>query len=117
MYQEIYKEFQTKCENNSASAVDAGQAYVKLTSLYANYNLDLAYAKKALSRVIADTQSKMDDATGKPVTSAKAEILSRATPESDSVVLSEAHVNNLSMMIQTLKKYQEGLAQEFSHNS
>jgi hypothetical protein len=101
-----------KIRNNTATSSDAGQLLAELTGYFASYNLSWSEARKKYFHKASEIQGGVDG-TGKPITSAKAEILSKATAESDEEITSEAHVKNLDVMIQTLKKIQDGLIREF----
>lgn len=111
-YLKVYSDFQKKVENNTATAVDAGMCLATLTGYFATYNLVWAATKKGLNRRASEIQNGVDG-TGKPITTAKAEVLAKATPEADEEVTFESHVKNLDVMIQTCKKLQDGLSREF----
>ncbi len=108
-----YNQFMEKYKENKVAVVDVGEMVARLTGYFASYNLDFAHAKIAFNHCVSVIQNRSDESTGKSITSAKAEIMSRATPESDAAIITETHVKNLDMMIQSLKKLQDGLAREF----
>jgi hypothetical protein len=116
-YQKIYDEFRTAYDAGTVNALGAGEVICRLSALFCNYNLELATATIAFNHAAAEIQNQPDESTGKGITSSKAEIMARATPESAAKILAEAHVKNLDTLIQSTKKLQEGLSQEFGHNN
>ena len=115
-YVKLYNEFKESYNANTITSQEVGELIMRLTSYFCNYNLDLAMASIAFNKVAAEIQERPDESTGKGITTSKAEILARATPESAAQILAGAHVRNLDVMIQSSKKLQEGLSKEFSHS-
>jgi hypothetical protein len=110
-----YSEFQKKVDANTASIQEIGEMLMRMTGYYCNHNLTLADANIHFNKVASDISGTNDLSTGKGITSAKAEILARATPENDQYILAATHVKNLDVIIASLKKLQEGMTKEFSH--
>jgi len=64
-----------------------------------------------------DEALKTDEATGKAISSAKADVITSASPEASIYKQAKMHIENLEMLIQSAKSLQRGLIQEMTHGN
>lgn len=116
-YEKEYKEFMEMYLSSAITPEQVGGLIAKLAGYYPNYNLALVKAERAFSLVCRDEVVKTDEATGKPISSVKAETIANSSTESYMYKTAKAHVANLEMLIQSAKSLQRGLMQEMSHSN
>lgn len=116
-YQTEYSEFIASAKQGTVSGESAGLLVARFAQYYAEANMNLAAAENALNRVRAEIAGKSDPDTDKPISVAKAEILTSATPESVSFATARVHLQNIEQMINALKCLQRGVLNEYSHMS
>lgn len=88
---------------------------MRMAGHFARYNVRMGDALRAFSAVKAGFQSQPDPATGKPMSSTKAEMLADATGEAATYELARIHVQNIEQYINALKSLQKGVLTEYSH--
>jgi len=116
-YQELYSEFMKTYGSGSITGEEVGGLVAKLAGYYPTYNLALAMAERNYAKVAKEEIIKTDEATGKAISAAKAEILSSASDECFDYKKAKAHIANLEMLIQSAKSLQRGLLQEMMHSN
>ena len=110
-----YEAFQSKIKLTEVSGEEVGEIVMKMAGYFARYNIRMGDALRAFSRVKSDFQSQVDTATGKTMSSAKAELLADATPEAYAYEMSRIHIQNVEQYINSLKSLQKGVLSEYSH--
>ena len=116
-YQVLYDEFMTSYAMNTTTGEQVGGLIAKLAGFYPSYNLTMAFAERAYARVRKDEVLKTDEATGKAISSTKAETIAEASQEATDFKTARVHVQNLEMLIQSAKALQRGLLQEQTYSS
>lgn len=115
VYLNEYKAFLTAYQQGTTSAEDIGLVITRMAQYFAETNLQLSGRDKMLNDVSARTVQSLDDATGKAISVAKAELLIRATPEAKAYNDSKADLQNIEQFINALKYLQKGLLNEYAH--
>ena len=113
-YQVEYDVFIKNFTKGTTSGEDVGIIISKMVQYFADANLTYVKALKLFSRVAKEYEVSADD-NGKPLSSAKAKILSAATEEADELNESKAHLVNIEQEINGLKSLQKGVLNEYSH--
>ena len=116
-YQILYNEFLAKYNKVETTPTEAGEILARLAGIYPNYNLTMIAAEKAFSRVSKDEVLKTDDATGKAISSTKAQTIADASQEAFDFKTARGHVQNLEMMIGALKFLQKSLEVEYLNSN
>lgn len=116
-YQELYQEFMKNYSSNSTTGEQVGELIAKLAGYYPNYNMMMAIEERAFAIVKRDEVLKTDQATGKAISSTKADTIADASPEATAFKTARVHVQNLEMLIQSAKALQRGLMQEMMHST
>lgn len=111
-----YEEFQKNFKKTEISGEEVGELIMHMAGYFARYNVRMSDALRAFSIVKAGFQNQADVATGKPMSTSKAEILADATPEATTYELARIHVQNLEQYLNSLKALQKGVMMEFSHS-
>ena len=112
-----YESFMKGFNLTEIGAEEIGALIAKMSMFYSRYNLKMGDALRKYSRVKADFQTQVDEANGKPMSSAKAETLSAATDESASYELARIHLANIEQNINALKALQKGVLLEYAHSA
>ncbi|MCR4261036.1 MAG: hypothetical protein NUV96_01725 [Candidatus Colwellbacteria bacterium] len=110
-----YDTFASNFRKTEVSGEEVGEMIMRLAGYFARYNVRMGDALRAFSRIKADFQSQIDTATGKTMSSAKAEMLADATDEAATYEIARIHIQNLEQYINGLKALQKGVLQEYSH--
>lgn len=116
-YQEIYNEFIEKYNRAEIAPSNVGEVIVKLAGFYPNYNLAMTKAERAFALTSRDEILKTDDLTGKAVSATKAETIAQASTEATAYKNARAHVQNIEMLIGSLKFLQKSLEVEFLNSN
>ena len=114
-YMEEYNKFSGDYKLTEISGEEIGQLIVRMGAYYGKYNMRLKNALRDYSIVMRDFQTQADPATGKAMSSTKAEVLASATDVAAKYEESKMHVANLEQYINALKSLMKGVLQEFSH--
>lgn len=113
-YIKEYEEFQNNYKRTEISGEEIGEMIMRLAGYFAKYNMQLGGALRAFTAVKARLQGSVDEATGKAMSSSKAEVMSEATSEGALLSSSKIHVNNIQEYINALKALQRGVMFEYS---
>lgn len=114
-YEELYSEFMSNYSQGATTGEQVGELIAKLAGFYPHYNALMVRADRSYALVSRDEALKTDEATGKAISSAKAETLAQASSDAFAFKQARMHVQNLEMLIQSAKALQRGLIQEMSH--
>lgn len=109
-----YDTFVTTFKKTQVSGEEVGEMIVRMVNHYCSLNLRLADALRRYSDVIRAFQESVDERTGKPMTSSKAEAMSAATPEAELYNRMKAHVQNAEQIVNGLKSLQKGVLNEYA---
>ena len=115
-YQELYDKFITEYRRGVVSGEEVGETIVRMAGVYAQYNMAMVNADRALSKVACENANKMEE-TGKAISIAKAEIITDATEQSFIFKQQRAHLQNIEQYINSLKALQKGVLQEYATSS
>lgn len=115
-YLEVFSRFMSEYKRAEVSGEEVGEAIMKLAHYYAKYNMQLVAAERRLSIVAAENERGIDEASGKPISSAKAKTYTDASPESHAYLEARAHVQNIEQFINSLKSLQKGVMNEYAHS-
>ena len=89
-----YTQFISKYKQGQTSGEEVGEVISRMAQYFAEKNLLLVGCSEGLTRVAADIVQGDDEATGKPISVSKADILIKATPESAAVRSIKADIEN-----------------------
>ena len=110
-----YEKFSSEFRKTEVSGEEVGEVVMHMAAYYSRYNVRLGDALRAFSAVKADFQNQTDTATGKAMSSSKAETLADATEEAAKYELARIHVQNIEQYINALKALQKGVLNEYAH--
>ena len=116
-YIEEYVKFVKEFQLGQVSGEEVGELVVRMGQYFAEWNLKLVLAERALSLVAKAAEETVDQATGKTLSSAKAQVITAASDEAFEANQCKAHLENCNQFINALKALQKGLLNEFSHMS
>lgn len=114
-YIKEYTDFIKNFTVGQVTGEEVGEIVVRMGQYYAEHNLKLVIAERALALVAKANAETVDETTGKPISVAKADILTSATDEAYDRNQAKAHLLNCEQFINALKCLQKGLLNEFSH--
>lgn len=114
-YQDYYRQFMAEYVSGVTDGLKVGEAIVQLAHFFSDANIAFASAEGKFRTRAAEIEQTIDENTGKPISSAKAKVLSDATSESQAYVLAQVHVQNIEVCINALKNLQKGVMNEYSH--
>lgn len=112
-----YEAFQGKFKLTEVTGEEVGELIMRLGNYFARYNVRMGDALRAFSIVKADFANQVDAATGKAMSSAKAEVLADARPEAAVYEMARIHVNNIQEMINALKALQKGVLNDYANSA
>lgn len=116
-YINLYNDFIKSYASGTTTGGQAGELVMRLASFYPAYNQSLVNAERAFALLSKDEISKSDDMTGKAVSASKSEIISLASDESFAYKKAKMHIQNIEILIQSIKALQRGLMQEMSNST
>lgn len=114
-YMVEYNTFSSNYRLTEISGEEIGMLIMKMVAHYAKYNMKLKDALRDYSIVLRDFQTQIDPATGKAMSSTKAESLAAATEVAARYSEMKIHISNIEQYINGLKALQKGVLQEYSH--
>lgn len=114
-YIEEYTKFIKEFSVGQVTGEEVGEVVVRMGQYYAEYNLKLVLAERAMALVAKTNVESVDESTGKQISVAKADILTDASDEAFARNQVKAHLLNTEQFINALKCLQKGLLNEFSH--
>lgn len=114
-YRSVYNDFQKSYLKGTTTGEDVGDAICRLAQCFADYNLKTIHSEITANTRAAEIEQGLDENTGKHITSAKAKIVSEATPEHAQFLLNKTHLENIDQFINALKYLQRGILNEYAH--
>ena len=114
-YAQEYDEFMQTFKKTEVSGEEVGELIMRLGHYYTVYNIRTVQALREFSGVKAVYMNGTDEATGKPMTASKAEVLADATPEAHKYEMARAHLQNIEQCLNALKALQKGVINEYAH--
>jgi len=116
-YSAEFDSFMASYKNDdSVTGERVGHMVAVMSQFFSEYNLKYAYAEVAFNRVAKTYEQSSDEATGKPLSSAKAKVLAIATPEGEAMIIAKADVENVEQNINSLKSLQKGVLNDFAYS-
>jgi hypothetical protein len=110
-----YTKFIKNYATGQVTGEEVGEVVARLAQYYAEHNLKRVLAERAYALVTRDAEAKVDESTGKQISSAKAKSIADASDEAFEAEQAKAHVANIEQFINALKALQKGVLNEFSH--
>ena len=110
-FQQEYNDFLVEYKKGLTDGERAGEIIARMAQYFAMSN---AQALNAFNGVAASIE-QTEDANGKAITSAKAKILSAATPEHGALIIAKTTVESIEQIINALKSLQKGIMNEYAH--
>ena len=114
-YKEKYQSFLNDYHTGVTSGERVGFLIAELSNFFAEYNMLAGQQEKKLNQEAAKIVSGTDEVTGKPLSVAKADILIKATDQHADSKMTRIHLENIDGFLNSLKKLQLGILNEFSH--
>ena len=115
-YETLYSDFMKSYASGATTGEQVGELVARLAGFYPNYNALMVQAERAYALLSRDEVLKTDETTGKAISSAKAETIANASNEAGAFKRARMHVENLEMLIQSVKSLQRGLLQEMAQS-
>ena len=116
-YQELYQEFIDRYNKTETTPSEVGETLSRIAGLFPNYNMEMIRTDRAYALVKKNIIEGLDEQSGKPISSAKADTLADATPEATAFKEARGHVSNIEMLIGTLKFLQKSLEVEYINSN
>ena len=116
-YIAYYEDFMDKYTAGQTGGEEVGAAIAKLASYYCNYNNIKEVYGASFFRKAAELIQQTDETTGKAISAAKADVLTKATDEYHQFSKFQTHIENIEQYINALKSLQKGVLQEYAHSS
>lgn len=114
-YMQEYEKFINDYKFTEISSEETGLLIAKMAVYFSRYNNSLRHALRNYSIITRDFQMGVDETTGKPISSAKADTLAAATDQADKYNELKIHVNNIQEIMNSLKSLQRGQINEYAH--
>ena len=114
-YKSDYDTFISDYNNEQMDGEKIGMGVVKMCQHFIQMNMAVADAEIAFNKVSAEKVQEADENTGKPISVAKAEILTKSTEEYSALREAKMHKENCEQAINALKSLQRGVTQEMSY--
>jgi len=114
-YQKEYQQFLDDYKAGITSAEQVGVLLVRLSNYFSGYNMMGAETERALNKKAVEIVNSTDSESGKAISVAKADKLIDATDEHYSADLIKRHLTNIDGYLNSLKKLQGGIANEYNH--
>jgi hypothetical protein len=115
-YFQAYNDFLMEYKKGYTDGERIGEVIATFAQYFAMANADYANASIAFNKV-ASAIEQTDGDNGKPISSAKAKILSEATEEYSRVIETKARVENVEQMLNALKSFQKGIMVEWRNGN
>jgi hypothetical protein len=116
-YQKLYDEFMQKYKQSETTPSQVGETLARIAGFFPNYNMSLVKAERAYAIVHKNVALETDDATGKAISSAKAETIAEAAAEAGIFKEAKAHIENIEMLVGSLKFLQKSLEVEYVNSN
>ena len=116
-YHELYNEFMTNYSGSETSPSEVGEVLARIAGLFQNYNNTMIVAERAFALIHKTIAEGTDEATGKSISSSKAEVVADASPEAFEFKKARGHVTNIETLIGALKFLQRSLETEYINSN
>jgi len=113
-YQIEYEEFIKDYASGVTTGEGVGIVIARLAQYFTEANLNHAQALIKFNGIASIVEERIEE-SGKPISNAKAKVVSAATPESATLIFAKAHLDNIEQKINSLKSLQKGILNEYSH--
>lgn len=114
-YRGLYDEFLENYTHGQTSGAEVGEVIAKLAQCFCDLNTAYGAAEIRLNATASKLIEQEDEKTGKAISAAKADVLTKATAEYADYNEIRKHLQNAETCINALKALQKGLLQEYSH--
>ncbi len=114
-YLNDFQDFMEKMRTEEVSGREIGEMIMNMAAYFMQHNLIMVRSLKIYTKIKSEIQSHTDEMTGKPITSAKAEMLAAATPEGFAYEEARVHLQNIQEGINALKAFQRGAINEYTN--
>lgn len=114
-YLDEYAAFMDNYKSGEVSGEEVGEKIARFAQYFGMFNLEYSMAEYERAKVAASLESKIDEVSGKQISSTKAQVLTDATPEAAASRKARVHIQNIEQMINGLKALQKGVLNEYSH--
>lgn len=114
-YSEDYDKFMDNFTTREISGEEVGEMVARMAQHFGRHNLIAVRSLKIYAKLKSELHAQPDGATGKPMTSTKAEMIAAATPEAYKYEEARVHVQNIEQMLNALKSLQKGILFEYQH--
>lgn len=116
-YREEFKAFVQSMESGApVPAENVGRLIVKLASYFSDAITTMVKAEYAYNKKLAQLEQGVDETSGKPLSSTKAEALAKATPEYLDYATAKGETVSLEQCINSCKALQKSLQNDFSYS-
>lgn len=116
-YLEEYNSFVKNYKSREVSGEEVGEVIVRMATYFSEYNMKLVETERNLYLIARDIEGRVDENSGKTITSAKAQSIINATGEHHIKEQVKAHVQNIEQFINALKALQRGVLSEYAMSS
>lgn len=113
-YLEEYNNFIKNYKSREVSGEEVGEIIARMATYFSEYNMKLVDAERSLYLAARDIEGRIDENSGKTITSAKAQSIINATEEHYKSEQIKAHVHNIEQFINALKALQRGVLSEYA---
>jgi len=114
-YQKEYEEFVKNYENSiPIVAEEIGKLIARLAQYFGQANSLYGIAKIEYNKTASSYIQTIED-SGKPISAAKAEVLTNASKEAEELIKRNVDIQNLEQMMNALKALQRSTSQEQNH--
>jgi len=116
-YKKLYDDFITTYTTGQTSGEETGAMVAMMAQCYCEANIELGRSDRIFAKAYAIIVDSIDEASGKPMSVSKADVLAKATEEYSIYSTSKVHLQNIEQCINALKSLQKGILNEYSHVS
>lgn len=116
-YQTLYDAFIASYNKGETSPSQVGEVLSRIAGIFPNKNNEMIKAERAFAIIHKEIALESDETTGKAISSSKAEVIADATPEAFAFKTARGHVQNIEMLIGTLKFLQKSLEVEYLNSN
>ena len=106
-----------KYKKSETAPSEAGETLMRISGIFPNYNSEMIVAEHAFALVHKTIAEGTDEATGKSISSSKAEVVADASPEAFEFKKARGHVVSIEAQIGALKFLQRSLETEYINSN
>jgi len=113
-YRDSYEAFLQRLDSeDQIGPIDVARKSAEFVKLFMELKEALVFAHKKVAEIAVDIENRVDEKTGKPITSAKAKVFLDATPEMGTEDALKADIDNLEHVISALLRLQRAMEFEY----